>query len=65
VLQDTNSFGIKVTRTKVPASAKHDLLAELDGININASTLYPEIDSAAKYVMSKIPPSNDPDDRPD
>jgi hypothetical protein len=55
-LRDKNEFGIEVFRAKVPASAKHGILNELDGININASTLFPEIESAAKYIMSKIPP---------
>jgi hypothetical protein len=55
-LLDTNDFGIEVFRTKVPASAKKGILRELDGININASTLFPEIESAAKYIMSKITP---------
>jgi hypothetical protein len=65
ILQDPNSFGIKIIRTKIPASAKKALLDELDGININASTLFPEIESAAKYILSKIPPLDDPDEKPD
>jgi hypothetical protein len=43
----------------VPAGAKRAILDELDGININASTLFPEIESAAKYIMSKITPVRD------
>jgi len=54
-----------VSRTKVPASAKKNLLDELDGININASTLFPEIESAAKYIMSKIPQTDEADEKPD
>ena len=65
ILQDSNDFGIKIVRTKVPASAKKKLLDELDGININASSLFPEIELAAKYIMSKIPPTNDSDEKPD
>jgi hypothetical protein len=64
-LKDGNKFGIEVFRTKVPASAKKKLLDELDGININASTLFPEIDSAAKYIMSKIPQTDKADEEPD
>ena len=64
-LRDNNNFGIEIVRTKVPASAKQDLLHELDGININASSLFPEIESAAKYIMSKIPPISDADETPD
>jgi hypothetical protein len=55
LLEDSNTYEIQIVRTKVPASAKKKLLEELDGININASTLFPEIESAAKYIMSKIP----------
>jgi hypothetical protein len=44
----------------VPASAKPALLEELDRININAGTLFPEIESAAKYIMSKIPTGTEP-----
>jgi FRG domain len=65
VLRDVNDFGINIVRTKVPASSKKKLLAELDGININASALFPEIESAAKYIMSKIPPLEDADEKPD
>lgn len=64
-LNDSNDFGIEITRTKVPASAKKKLLEELDGININASTLFPEIESAAQYIMSKIPPINEADEMGD
>jgi hypothetical protein len=32
---------------------------ELDNININGSTLFPEIESAAKYIISKIPINED------
>lgn len=64
-LEDSSGFGIRIIRTKVPASAKKMLLDELDSININASTLFPEIESAAKYIMSKIPPINETDEKPD
>jgi len=60
-----NEFGIEVFRTKVPARAKRDILDELDGININASTLFPEIESAAKYIMSKITPVSETFEAPD
>lgn len=65
LLEDANNFGIKILRTKVPASAKKKLLDELDSININESTLFPEIESAAKYIMSKIPVSNEADEQTD
>jgi hypothetical protein len=58
-LSDENNFGIRIIRTKIPASAKKRILDELDGININGSSLFPEIESAASYIMSKIPPLDD------
>jgi hypothetical protein len=64
LLEDPNGFGIKILKRRVPASAKKGLLDELDSININASTLFPEIESAAKYIMSKIPVS-EAHERPD
>lgn len=54
-LNESNKFGIEIFRTRIPASAKKKILGELDDININGSTLFPEIESAAKYIMSKIP----------
>ncbi|RWM68510.1 MAG: FRG domain-containing protein [Mesorhizobium sp.] len=56
LLAEQNDFDITVRTFKVPAEAKQPILKELDGININASTLFPEIESAAKYIMSKITP---------
>lgn len=56
---DDASNGIVVTRTPVPASAKGKLLRELDGIGINESTMFPEIEAAARYVMSKLTPIED------
>jgi hypothetical protein len=64
-LTDGNAFGITIARTRVPAAAKQNLLEELDNININASTLFPEIESAAKYIMSKIPLLNERDEKLD
>ena len=62
LLKESDGLGIEIVRTKVPASAKKQLLDELDSININASTLFPEIKSAANYIMSKIPPTTEPDE---
>ncbi len=64
-LEDVNKYDITISRTKIPAAAKKNLLSELDSININESVLFPEIESAAKYIMSKIPPINEPDERAD
>lgn len=52
--ESESAYGIRVGRTKVPAEAKAKILRELDRININASTLFPEVDYAAKYIMSKL-----------
>ncbi len=56
LLRDENDFALQIKKVPVPASAKRSILDELDGININSSTLFPEIESAAKYIMSKITP---------
>jgi hypothetical protein len=64
-LRENNGFGIQIFRTKVSADAKQGILNELDGININASTLFPEIESAAKYIMSKITPVSEDFETPD
>jgi hypothetical protein len=64
LLDDSNGSGIEIRRTIVPATAKQKILGELDGININARTLFPEIESAAKYIMSKIPIS-EAEEQPD
>ena len=41
----------------VPANLKEQLTDELDLININGSSMFPEIESAAKYIMGKLIPS--------
>jgi hypothetical protein len=58
-LEDENEFGIIVKRFIIPASAKQNIMRDLDMININASSLFPEMESAAKYIMSKIIPLED------
>jgi hypothetical protein len=64
-LQDSNRFEIRIVRTTVPFSSKKKILSELDSININESALFPEIESAARYIMSKIPISNETEEKPD
>lgn len=56
VLEDSNEFGIVINRWKIPQKNKALILAQLDKISINTSTLFPEIESAAKYIMSKLTP---------
>lgn len=51
---ESNRFGIEIIRRKVPKDAKGPLLEQLDGININAGALFPEIESAAKYITSRF-----------
>jgi hypothetical protein len=38
-------------------SAKDKILAELDAVGINQSTMFPEIEMASKYILSKISPT--------
>lgn len=59
-----NSHDIAVTRTPVPASSKHKLLRELDNVGINESSMFPEIEAAARYVMGKLTPIEDDDEVP-
>ena len=51
-----NTFGIKIVKNRIPASAKKDIRRDLDKININASSMFPELKSSAKYIMSKLTP---------
>jgi hypothetical protein len=51
VLDESGSEDIKVIRISV--SNKAEILAELDRLNINESTVFPYIESSAKYVANK------------
>jgi hypothetical protein len=55
-LSDVNDRGIVVERTPVPADKKKELLTSLDKIGINSSTMFPEIESAARYLTKKVLP---------
>ncbi len=55
ILHDINDFDIQIVRINVPTSAKNKLRRELDDININASTLFPEIRSAGKIYHEQNP----------
>lgn len=59
LLPDDNDRRVVVERTLVPADRKRPLLLALDKIGINSSTMFPEIDSAAKYLTSKVMPDVD------
>lgn len=56
-LPDENAYDLTIMRTPVPANAKARIKTSLDKIGINESTMFPEIDSAARYVMSKVTPA--------
>ncbi len=53
---DPDEHEIRVTRMIVPADLKTPLTKELDLLNINGSSMFPEIESAAKYIMGKLIP---------
>ncbi|MFZ2980834.1 MAG: FRG domain-containing protein [Sphingobium sp.] len=55
-LKPRNPFAMKVSRITIPASAKPKILRDLDRVNINRATLFPEVESAAKYIMGKLVP---------
>ena len=47
------SDGIEVSKIVISAGAKENLLTELNQLNINSRTLFPEIEYAAKYIRQK------------
>lgn len=47
------SKGFDLTEFKISSDAKSKILDELDRININSRTLFPEIDSASQYIRNK------------
>jgi hypothetical protein len=55
-LAPDNRFGIEVSQMIIPAKAKPRLLRDLDRVNINRAALFPEVESAARYIMSKLVP---------
>jgi hypothetical protein len=58
-IADENDRGINIYRASIPAKAKKKIRESLDRIGINASTMFPEIQSAAQYIMSKVTPAPD------
>ncbi|PFH08806.1 FRG domain-containing protein [Collimonas sp. PA-H2] len=56
LLNQKNDLDIEISRVPIASNHKRAILDQLDKININASTLFPEIESAAKYIMSKLSP---------
>lgn len=54
VLEDKNNFGFKITHYVIEAEDKKKILAELDLLNINESTLFPYLENSAKYISNKF-----------
>jgi len=52
-LPETGNANFKIHRIPISAGAKGKLLAELDTLNINNSTVFPYIESSAKYLEKK------------
>lgn len=55
-LDDQNEFDAQIIRTNIPAEAKPTILRQLDRININESSLFPEIEKSALYIMQQLTP---------
>ncbi len=47
------SKSLKLTKLKVPAECKPEILEQLDKVNINSMTMFPGIEFAAKYIKTK------------
>jgi len=60
-LNESRASSLKLETTIIPKSAKRRILRELDSININDSTVFPELERASAYIMGKLSPSADAD----
>lgn len=58
-IHDSSSGDYRIVRTTIPSAAKKKIKESLDKIGINESTMFPEIEAAARYVMSKVTPSSE------
>ncbi|EPJ4167644.1 FRG domain-containing protein [Citrobacter freundii] len=47
------SNGLKIQEILIPGASKKKILDELDKLNINSRSLFPEIESASKYIKTK------------
>lgn len=54
-LEETNPFGVTISRITVEAGAKKAIRDDLDKLGINEKTLFPEIERAARYIAGSIP----------
>lgn len=52
LINEPNDLGIRVERVVVRVRAKKRIIDELDKLNINEKTLFPEIERSAKYFAS-------------
>lgn len=50
---ESASKSIKLRRIKIPKKAKHAIKIELDAVNINDRTMYPEIENVSRYLDEK------------
>jgi hypothetical protein len=48
-----SSNGLKINQILIPGASKPKILEELDKLNINSRSLFPEIESASKYIKAK------------
>jgi FRG domain len=53
-LDNTPVSGITVERLQINARKKAEIIAELDRMSINYSTMFPEIEKAAIYISKKL-----------
>ena len=53
-ITDPASLGFDIERIKVPAATKPTLVQDLDLIGLHQGTMFPEIESAAKYISGKF-----------
>lgn len=53
-LEDSNPFGVTVSRTTVAARAKAEIRADLEKLGMNEKTLFPDIERAARYLAGTV-----------
>ncbi|WP_150709214.1 FRG domain-containing protein [Pseudomonas fluorescens] len=47
------SLGLKHKKIIIPAECKKDIIIQLDALNINSRTMFPEIEFTSKYIKQK------------
>lgn len=47
------SNGIKIKKIKIPHEAKKNIINQLDLLNVNSRTMFPEVEFASKYIKEK------------